>query len=78
MKKQYIFISLIIIIIYITYTIADYKYREYKKNSLISFIKKTNEEIKLDIIDAKSLIEYKKSKSYINKVLKEQQSLKNK
>ena len=78
MKKQYVFIWLIIVMLYIIYSIIDYKYKEYKINSLISYIEKSNEDIKLKINEAKNLIEYRKSKSYVNKVLKEEQSLKNK
>lgn len=78
MKKQLIFVILIILILYLIYSILDYKYNEYKKNSLIMFIQKTNNEIKLQINEAKSIIEYKKSKTYVNKILKEQQSKKNK
>ena len=77
-KKHYTFIILIIIILYILYSIIDYKYKEYKINSHIEYISALNKEIKANIIKAKDIIEYKKSSAYKNKILKEEQWLKNK
>ncbi|MDF1682593.1 MAG: hypothetical protein P1U46_02410 [Patescibacteria group bacterium] len=72
MKKQYIFLLLIIIILYLTYQIIDYKYREYKIKSHISYIENLNSDILNKINIANSIIEYKTSKAYKNKVLKEE------
>ncbi|NUJ98218.1 hypothetical protein HGA92_05555 [Candidatus Gracilibacteria bacterium] len=78
MKKQYIFLSLLFITLYIIYLILSYKYREYKINSNIEYLKSMNEEISLKIDEAESLMEYKTTRAYRNKILKEQQGLKNK
>jgi cell division protein FtsL len=78
MKKQYIFLSLLFITLYIIYLIISYKYREYKINSNIEYLKSMNEEISLKIDEAESLMEYKTTRAYRNKILKEQQGLKNK
>jgi len=78
MKKQYIFLSLIFITLYIFYLIGNYKYKEYKINSTIEYLANENEKIAEKIEIAESIIEYKTTKAYRNKVLKEQQWLKNK
>lgn len=78
MKKQYIFLSLIFITLYIFYLIGNYKYKEYKINSTIEYLANENEKIAEKIEIAESIIEYKNTKAYRNKVLKEQQGLKNK
>ena len=78
MKKQYIFLVLIIVMLYELFLIFNYKYKEYKINSWIEYIISLNNDIKNKIKEAENLIEYKKSKAYKNKIMKEQQSLKNK
>ena len=78
MKKQYIFLVMIILILYIFYLIISFTYKEYKINSNIEYITNLNNEIKKNIHDAHSIIKFKTSKAYRNKILKEQQSLKNK
>lgn len=78
MKKQYIFLILIIIMLYEIFLIFNYKYKEYKINSNMEYIEKINEETRQSIKYAEDLIIYKKSKAYKNKIIKEQQSLKNK
>lgn len=78
MKKQYIFLLLLLIILYVWYLILSFKYKEYKINSHINYIVKLNEEISKRIKEANNLIEYKSSKAYKNKILKEQQWYKNK
>lgn len=78
MKKQYIFIIMILIILYITYLIISFSYKEYKISSNIDSIKQFSNEIEEKILDAKQIIKYKTSKAYKNKILKEQQSMKNK
>lgn len=76
-KKQYIFLIMIGIILYIFYLIVSFTYKEYKINSHIEYIIMLNKEIKQNINEANSTIKYKKSKAYKNKILKQQQSLKN-
>lgn len=78
MKKQYIFLMMILIILYITYLIINFSYREYKISEHIDYISSINTTIENKIVQANELIEYKTSKAYKNKILKEQQSFKNK
>ena len=78
MKKQYIFLIMIWIILYIWYLILSFTYKEYKINSHIEYISELNQNIREKINIAKKNIEYKSSLAYRNKVLKEQQSFKNK
>lgn len=76
-KRHHTFIILIFIILYILYSILDYKYKEYKINTHIESISSLNKDIKQKISEAEDIIEYKKSSAYKNKVLKEEQWLKN-
>ena len=78
MKKQYIFLIMIGVILYIFYLISTFTYKEYQISSHIEYITNLNEEIKKKITLADSIIKYKQSKAYKNKVLKAQQSFKNK
>ncbi|MDD2908070.1 MAG: hypothetical protein PHH98_05530 [Candidatus Gracilibacteria bacterium] len=78
MKKQYIFVIMIIITLYILYLIGTFKYKEYKINSNIDYITNLNKEISKKIENANQLIDYKKSNAYKNKILKEEQGFKNK
>jgi len=66
------------IILYISYLIITFSYKEYKINSHIEFITQLNHEIKEENKQANEIIEYKKSRAYKNKILKEQQSHKDK
>lgn len=66
------------IILYILYLIMSKTYYEYKINSHIEYISSLNNTIKEKINDAGKIIEYKNSLAYKNKILKEQQSFKNK
>lgn len=77
MKKQYIFIILIFIIFYLSYYIATFTYKEYIINTDIEYIKKITQEVEWKIDDLKNIIEFKTSRWYKNKILKEQQSFKN-
>lgn len=63
--------------LYIIYSIIDYKYKDYKISSHIKYIEELNSEISDGIDYAKELIEYKKSNAYINKMLKQDQNYKN-
>lgn len=78
MKKQYIFLIMIVIILYISYLIITFTYREYEINSHIEYIIELNDKVKEKNKQALEVIKYKKSKAYQNKILKEQQSFKNK
>ncbi len=78
MKKQYIFLIMIWVILYISYSILRFTYKEYKISSHIEYISYLNENIKEKIVEAEKIIKYKSSLAYKNKILKEQQSFKNK
>ncbi len=69
---------MILIILYILYLILSFTYKEYKINSHIEYISNLNQSIKEKIVEAEKIIKYKSSLAYKNKVLKEQQSFKNK
>lgn len=78
MKKEYLFLIFIVIILYLMYLILDYKYKEYKINMHIEYIEKNNEKMRQLIFKDKETLEYINTKAYKNKVLKEEQSMKNK
>lgn len=78
MKKQYIFLIMIGAILYIFYLIITFSYKEYKISSDIEYLTQLNESIKNKIELADSIIQYKQSKAYKNKILKSEQSFKNK
>ena len=77
MKKEYIFISLIVIIFLLWYLIISFTIKEYKINLDIKFIENLTIKLESEIESAKKVIEYKTSKAYKNRILKEQQSFKN-
>lgn len=76
MKKQYIFIFMIAILFYMLFLVFSYKYKEYKINSYIEEIWKLNQEIKDSITETEELIDYKSTKAYKNKLLKQERGLK--
>lgn len=78
MKKQYIFFVLIIVMLYLMYLIISYKYKEYLINSNIEYLNKENKLISRHIDDYKENLDYLNTESYKNKVLKEEQWMKNK
>ena len=59
MKKQYVFLIMIVITLYILILIWKFKYNEYKINSHIDYITTLNKEIETKIIKATEIIEYK-------------------
>lgn len=77
-KEQYIFLILIVVILYLLYLIIEYKYKEYKINHHIELIEKNNRKMSENITYNKEQLEYINTKAYKNKVLKEEQSMKNK
>lgn len=78
MKKEYLFLVFIIIILYLLYLTLDYKYKEYKINNHIEFIDENNKKMKDEINNNKEILEYINTNAYKNKVLKEEQSMRNK
>lgn len=77
-KEQTIFLVLITIILYLLYLIIDYKYKEYKINNHIEVIEHNNTKMTQEIVSYKQNLDYINTKAYKNKVLKEEQSMKNK
>ena len=66
------------ILFYTVYLILSFTYKEYNINSHIEYISDLNKNIKEKIDEAEKIIKYKSSLAYKNKILKEQQSFKNK
>lgn len=78
MRKQYIFFVLIMVMLYLMYLIISYKYKEYLINSNIEYLNKENKIISLHVENYKDTLDYLNTESYKNKVLKEEQWMKNK
>lgn len=78
MKRPYIFLIMIFIILYLSYLIVNYKYKEFKINNHIEFIENENKKISQEIKESKESLDYLNSNAYKNKILKEEQALKNK
>lgn len=78
MKKQYIFLILLWIMLYIMYLIWNYKYKEYNIKTHIEFLNAMRDEMSRKINETEEIINYKSTQAYKNKILKEQQWLKNK
>lgn len=78
MKKQYIFFVLIVVMLYLMYLIVSYKYKEYLINSNIEYLNIENTKISSNIDNYKRTLDYLNTESYKNKVLKEEQWMKNK
>jgi hypothetical protein len=57
--------------------IISFTIKEYKINLDIKFIENLTIKLESEIESAKKVIEYKTSKAYKNRILKEQQSFKN-
>lgn len=77
MKKQYIFILLIIILLYLIYLVLSYKYNEYQIYRYTESIRETNEVLEQKIEYAQDLLTSKSTKAYKNRILKAQQGMKN-
>jgi len=77
MKREYSFLLLIFIMLYLLYLIIDYKYKEYKVNSHITYLKEINQSISDEINNNKQILDYLNSKAFKDKTLKEEQWLKN-
>ena len=77
-KKYYTFIILILLLLFLLYNIISHKHKEYTISKHINSISLLNNQIKENIKKAEEIIQYKKSKAYKNKVLKEDKWLKNK
>jgi cell division protein FtsL len=78
MRKTYIFLILIAIILYLSYLIVNYKYKEYKINNHIEYIENENKKTSDEIVKSKDSLEYLNTNAYKKKVLKEEQAMKDK
>ena len=78
MKKQYILLIMIWIILYIWYLIVSFKYKEYKIISHIDFIENLNTQMQIAIEDGNNIIWYKQSEAYKKKIQKQELGLKQK
>ena len=56
MKKQYVFIIMIIIILYISFLIISYTYKEHITNSSIEYIKALTKDVEKKIDSAKKVV----------------------
>lgn len=77
MKKQYTFIALIIIMLYMIYLVLSYKYEEYRVYKYTQSLAEINDVYIWQIQTAREVLENKNTRAYKNKVLKSQQGLKN-
>lgn len=77
MKKQYIFIVLLIILLYLLLQIWIYKYNEYKIYTYMQELSYINDSYQKKIEEAKKRIDKITTPAYINKSLKSEQGLKN-
>jgi len=77
MKKQYIFIFLIIIMLYLLYLVVSYKYKEYVILRYTDEIIEINNKYLQQIEKSQQILVNRTTKAYKNKVLKSEQNLKN-
>ena len=77
MNKQYEFLTMISVILYILYLILSFSLKEYEIDKHITKIENFIEETQIYNQQALSTIEYKQSSAYKNMILKEEQWLKN-
>ena len=77
MKKQYIFILLIVILLYLMYLVLSYKYNEYRVYRYTENIREINTLYQEKILYAQNVLQSKDTKAYKNKILKSQQWMKN-
>jgi len=72
-KRQYTFLILLTVLLYLSYTIIKYEYKKYIISNYKTEQREIIADIKWYIEKANKIIEYKKSAAYKNKILKEQQ-----
>ena len=70
-KRQYTFLGLMVILLYLSFKILEFEYRKYTVSTYISEQMKVVKEIKEYLISANETIEYIDTKAFKNKVLKE-------
>lgn len=77
MKKQYVFILLIIILLNLMYLVLNYKYNQYKIYRYTENIRASNDLLDEKIEYAQDILKNKNTKAYKNKILKTQQWMRN-
>ncbi len=78
MQKQYVFLIILWIILYMMYLIVEYKYKEYKITSKIELLQKKTTQVRDEINEDKDYLVYLNTLAYKNKILKLDQALKSK
>lgn len=78
MQKQYVFLIILWIMLYMMYLIVEYKYKEYKITSKIELLQKKTTQIRDEINEDKDYLVYLNTLAYKNKILKLDQALKSK
>jgi len=73
MKKQYLFVFLLMVMLYLLSQIGLYKYNEYRVLKYMEEISLVNQQYESQIEAAQHRIEKITTKAYINKALKSQQ-----
>ncbi len=72
-KRQYVFIWLIVILFYLSFTILKYEYKKYTINTYTAEQLEIIKEIQSYLERANKAIDYKRSKAFKSKILKSQQ-----
>ena len=78
MKRQYYFLLLIAVMLYLFYLTINIQYKDYKINYNIHYMKDQNLKLSTEIGSNKDFLTYISTNSYVDKILKEEQGLKNK
>ncbi len=77
MKKQYMFILLIISLLYLIFLVLDDKYDEYRVYRYTESINETNILLQKKIDLTQDILKNRETKAYKNKILKSQQWMRN-
>jgi len=79
MKKryQYILFCLLLLIVYESYLVVLYKYKDFQINSYLSYITGENEKIEESIEKKKEHLAYVKTNAFLDKIAKTSQNKKN-
>ena len=70
-KRQYTFLGLMIVLLYLSFKILEFEYRKYTISQYISQQMVVIKDIKLYLDTANDTIEYIQTKAFKNKILKE-------
>jgi hypothetical protein len=70
-KRQYTFLGLMIILLYLSFKILDFEYRKYTISKYIKQQMLVINDIKKYLINANDILEYISTRAFKNKTLKE-------